>query len=159
MTLKKKQSNTLFTVIKGLVDQSKQEIAVSVNSTITMLYWHIGYTINNELSQNNKNGYGKQIVATLSRQLSWSHIKELIPVNDPLKREFYIQICFNENWSVRVFIERIQSMLYERTVISKKPEQIIQNQLEKLKTKKKLSRDLVLRPVFSRFLRFVFYLF
>lgn len=94
-----------------------------------------------------------EIVATLSRQLSWSHIKELIPIADPLKRDFYTQMCIHEKWSVRVFRERIQSMLYERTAISKKPEETIQNDLVLLKNEQKLSPELVFRdPYFLDFL-------
>ncbi len=92
-------------------------------------------------------------VKILIQQLSWSHIKELIPIHEPLKREFYIQMCVYENWSVRIFRERVQSMLFERTAISKKPEQTIVNDLELLKNEKKLSPDLVFRdPYFLDFL-------
>lgn len=61
-------------------------------------------------------------VATLSQQLTWSHFKELLPVNDELKRDFYAVLCKNEGWSVRTLRERKKSMLYERTAISKRPE-------------------------------------
>lgn len=66
-------------------------------------------------------------------------------MEDPLKRSFYIEMCKLEKWSVRVFQERINSMLYERTAISKKPEQTILNDLELLKTEQKVSPDLVFR--------------
>jgi hypothetical protein len=86
-----------------------------------------------------------QIVSTLWRQLSWSHIKIVIYMEDPLKRSFYIEMCKLEKWSVRVFQERINSMLYERTAISKKPEQTILNDLELLKTEQNVSLGLVFR--------------
>jgi len=95
----------------------------------------------------------KNIVESLVRQLSWSHIKILIPIDDPLKRDFYIEMCKLEKWSVRVFQDRIKSMLYERTAISKKPEQTIINDLELLKNEQKLTPDLVFRdPYFLDFL-------
>ncbi|KAA0247553.1 MAG: DUF1016 family protein, partial [Chlorobiota bacterium] len=94
-----------------------------------------------------------QIVVTLSRQLSWSHIKDILFIEDELKREFYIRMCINEKWSVRTFRERIQSMLYERTAISKQPEIVIKNELEKLGKKEQLSPELVFRdPYFLDFL-------
>lgn len=65
----------------------------------------------------------KKKVVSLIRQLSWTHILALIPIEDSLKRDFYIQMCIHEKWSVRTFRERINSMLYERTAISKKPEE------------------------------------
>ncbi len=87
----------------------------------------------------------KEIVSTLWRQFSWSHLKEVIYFEDPLKRDFYIEMCKIEKWSVRTFRERINSMLYERTAISKKPELTIKNELELLKNEQKFTTDLVFR--------------
>ncbi|SHM54820.1 PDDEXK nuclease domain-containing protein [Flavobacterium xanthum] len=187
-----KEINNLSPVasdIKLLIEQSKQQIAITVNATMSMLYWKIGARINQEVLQNNRAEYGEQIVQSLSaqltleygkgfsrrnlfnmmqfantflnekivvsliRQLSWTHILALIPIQDNIKREFYIQMCVHEKWSVRTFRERIQSMLYERTAISKKPEETIINDLELLKNEKMLSPDLVFRdPYFLDFL-------
>lgn len=95
----------------------------------------------------------EQIVVSLIRQLSWTHILVLIPIKDPLKRDFYIELSKLEKWSVRTFRERVQSMLYERTSISKKPELTIQNDLKSLKDEQKISPDLVFRdPYFLDFL-------
>ena len=69
------------------------------------------------------------IVQTLSGQLSWSHIVEIIKIDDELKMKFYLSIGINERWSVRVLKERIDSMLYERTQLSKKTERTIENDL------------------------------
>ena len=94
-----------------------------------------------------------KIVSTLLRQLSWSHILEIIVLNDSLKREFYITMCVNEKWSVRVLRGRIARMLYERTVIAKKPEKVIVNDLVQLRDEKKMSPDLAFRdPYFLDFL-------
>lgn len=84
-------------------------------------------------------------VVTLSRQLSWSHFIELIKICDETKRDFYITMCINEKWSVRVFKERINSMLYERTAISKKPEETIKKELEMLRKDKIMSDSLFIR--------------
>ncbi len=95
----------------------------------------------------------EQIVYALRRQLSWTHLKSVIYMEDPLKREFYIEMCKLEKWSSRQLQERIQSLLYERTAISKKPELTIQNDLEQLKNEQKLNPDLVFRdPYFLDFL-------
>jgi predicted nuclease of restriction endonuclease-like (RecB) superfamily len=93
------------------------------------------------------------IVSALRRQLSWTHLKTLMYIENSLKREFYIEMCKIERWSSRQLQERIQSMLYERTAISKKPEDVIINDLEKLKTEQKLNPDLVFKdPYFLDFL-------
>lgn len=179
----------LFSEIRLLIEQNRQELAVTVNSVMTRLYWQIGKRINEEILQKQRAEYGKQIVQTLSaqltneygrgwsdkqlrhclrfaeifsdgeivstlwRQLSWSHLKEIVYIDDELKREFYIEMCKLEKWSVRTFRERINSMLYERTAISKKPEETIKNDLELLKNEQQLTPDLVFRdPYFLDFL-------
>ena len=91
--------------------------------------------------------------AQLSLQLSWSHFKLLIPISDSLKRSFYIEVCKMDKWSVRTLENRISSMIYERTAISKKGEETILNDIESLKNEAKLSPDLVFRdPYFLDFL-------
>jgi len=55
------------------------------------------------------------IVATLSRQLTWSHFVEILPLKQPLEREYYAEMCRIERWSVRTLRERIGSQLYLRT--------------------------------------------
>ena len=95
----------------------------------------------------------EKIVVSLIRKLSWTHILAVIPIEDPLKREFYIEMCSLEKWSVRTFRNRINSMLYERTAISKKPEETIKHDLELLKNEQRLTPDLVFRdPYFLDFL-------
>jgi hypothetical protein len=66
-----------------------------------------------------------EIVATLRRQLGWSHFKEIIPLKDELKRDFYAEMCRIERWSVRMLRQKMDGMLYERTALSKKPERLI----------------------------------
>ena len=184
-----KNQNDLFADIKTLIEQSKQQIAVAVNSTMTMLYWQIGSRIKTDIMQNKRAEYGQeivkqlsanlieqygkgwgekhlrhclriaetfpdaQIVYTLCRQFSWSHLRLLMYIDDELKREFYTEMCKLERWSVRVLDQRINSMLYERTAISKKPEETIKHDLELLKNEQKLTPDLVFRdPYFLDFL-------
>ena len=87
----------------------------------------------------------KEKVATLSQQLTWSHFVVLLPIEDALKRDFYAAMCKSENWSVRVLRERKNSMLYERTAISKKPDETIKNDIALLMEKDKMSLDLFYR--------------
>lgn len=49
-----------------------------------------------------------EIVVSLKRQLSWTHLLAVIPIEDPLKRMFYIEMCKIEKWSVRTFSEKNQ---------------------------------------------------
>jgi len=66
-------------------------------------------------------------------------------IDNPIKRDFYTKMCINEKWSSRILNERINSMLFERTAISKKPELTIKIDLEKLQNDKIMSTALALR--------------
>jgi hypothetical protein len=62
---------------------------------------------------------------TLCAKLSWSHFRLIIYLDDDLKRDFYAEMCRTEGWSVRTLEKKIGGMLFERTVLSKKPEKLI----------------------------------
>lgn len=94
-----------------------------------------------------------QIVVTLSRQLSWSHFSYLMTIEDNLKRSFYTEFAKIENWTIRTLREKSNSLLYERTAISKKPDEVIKQDLQSLSSDKILTHDLVFRdPYFLDFL-------
>ncbi|WP_343689870.1 PDDEXK nuclease domain-containing protein [Chitinophaga sp.] len=86
-----------------------------------------------------------QIVSAVRRQLSWTHIKTIAYIKDEVQRDFYLTMASNERWSSRQLQERINSMLYERTAISKKPEIVIKNELELLQHKKEMTVDLTFK--------------
>lgn len=95
----------------------------------------------------------EQIVDALRRQLSWTHLRTLIYVENPLKRDFYLEICKLERWSTRTLQERMKSMLFERTALSKKPDELIKQELQSLKDEQKITPDLVFKdPYFLDFL-------
>jgi hypothetical protein len=56
--------------------------------------------------------YGKQILAALSQTLSWSHFIELLPIKDPLARDFYAEMCRIERWDVRTLRLKIGDLLF-----------------------------------------------
>ncbi|HTF67950.1 MAG TPA: PDDEXK nuclease domain-containing protein [Edaphobacter sp.] len=87
----------------------------------------------------------EEIVATLSRQLSWSHIKELLPLVRPHQREFYAEMCRIEGWSVRTLRERVDSMLYERTALSKQPDELVKQELAVLRSRGDVSPSMLLK--------------
>ena len=87
----------------------------------------------------------EHIVNTLCAELSWSHLRLIVTLDDPLKRDFYTELCRLEHWSVRQLQERIHSMLYERSAISKKPEETIRHDFAQLRQTQRLSPDLLLK--------------
>jgi predicted nuclease of restriction endonuclease-like (RecB) superfamily len=182
-------SSNLIADIRKLIETARQNVAVTVNTGLTILYWQIGNricqdilkqkraeygkeivaTLSQELTKEHGNGFSysaltrmvrfaevfpdTQIVATLSRQLSWSHFKEILPLKKPLQRDFYAEMCRLEHWSVRTLRKKIDGMLYERTAISKKPEKLIEKDLAALREEGRLTPDLVFRdPYFLDFL-------
>ena len=160
--------STLFDNIKNLINQTKESVTIQINTSLTLLYWNIGKSINNNILQNRRADYGKeiiyslsgqltkeygrgytkrnlenmikfnkqfndiQIVHSLSAKLSWTHFKTIIYIDDSLKRDFYIEMVKLDNWSTRTLNNRIDSMLYERTALSKKPDETIKYELEEL---------------------------
>jgi len=184
-----RESQKLLQRIVSLIDNARKNVALAVNSELTLLYWNIGKQINEDILDNSRADYGKNIVSELSEKLTltygvgfnkrnlqsfikfsavfqdsailhtlctkltWSHFREMIYIEDNLKREFYIQMCIHERWSVRTLQSRIDSMLFERTAISKKPEQTIISDLELINSEKQISPDLTFRdPYFLDFL-------
>jgi len=175
--------------IRRMIDEARSTVAATVNTGLTLLHWHIGKRINEEildgsrakygkqilatLSQELSNEYGKgfnysaltrmirfaevfpqkEIVATLSQQLSWSHFVILIALKEPRQREFYAEFCRIERWNVRTLRKKVDSMLYERTAISRKPADLAQKELAQLREKGNMSLDLVFRdPYLLNFL-------
>jgi predicted nuclease of restriction endonuclease-like (RecB) superfamily len=83
----------------------------------------------NQLIENNKlqPSYEAQLNKKIIDNLSFSHITLLLPLNDPYKRAFYAIEAIKGTWSVRELKRQINSLLFERSGISKKPEQLLQN--------------------------------
>jgi hypothetical protein len=79
-----------------------------------------------------------QIVSALRTQLGWTHLRQIIPIDDPLKRDFYAEMCRIERWSTRTLEKKIGSMLFERTALSKKPAKLAEIELKQLREEDKL---------------------
>lgn len=166
--------------LRSLILSARQRISVVANSTTTLLYWHLGQRLLKENLQNQRAAYGKQILATVSReltaefgrgfsyatvnraiqfselfpdpeivstlstQLSWSHFMELLPIKEPLARDFYAEMCRIEHWDVRTLRQKVGSMLYQRTALAKRPQSIIAAEISQMRDGK-LTPDIVFR--------------
>jgi len=87
----------------------------------------------------------REIVVSLIRQLTWTHFIALIPLDKPLQREFYAEMCRVERWSVSTLRKKIGGMLYERTALSRKPAKLAALELKQLREEDKLTPDLIFR--------------
>jgi len=85
------------------------------------------------------------IIRALRGQLSWTHFRQLIYLDDPLQRDFYTEMCRIERWSTRTLEQKINGMLFERTAISRKPEELIRQELDTLRDEDHLTPDMVFR--------------
>ena len=65
----------------------------------------------------------QQMFATLSQTLTWSHLIELVTIDNQAKRLFYQKMCIEQHWSTRQLGCQQDAMLYERTLIAAKPEE------------------------------------
>jgi len=93
-----------------------------------------------------------QIVSELATQLSWSHFVELFAIKDTLQRDFYTQMAVYEKWGTKQLRAKLDGMLYERTLISSKPDELIKIELANMRTGKAISPDLVFKsPYFLDF--------
>ena len=85
-------------------------------------------------------------------QLSWSHFLIVMPIKDPLAREFYLTMAASEHWSKRTLESKIDGMLYERTAVATKPDELIKQELTELRENNVLTPDLVFKsPYFLEF--------
>ena len=176
-----KESFQLYTDVCRIIDDTRNRVAVYVNSEVCHTNWRIGKRIKEDVLFNKRAEYGKQVVKNLSvrlterygkgwslqtlqhciraaytfteeeivyavrMQFSWTQLRSIMFISDPLARQFYMQMCQYERWSTRILEEKIDSQLYERTVISRRPEEVIRQTLDEHAEKQMLVPDLVFR--------------
>jgi predicted nuclease of restriction endonuclease-like (RecB) superfamily len=145
---------TLVTEVSAIIEKSKREIYSRANSCVVVMFWEVGRHINRSVLQDKRAEYGKQIVATvsrqlaerygasfeeknlrrmlqfaeqfvdskivaaLSRQLSWSHIRELLPLKSIEAQLFYADESANRQLSVRGLRRLIARKSFERGEIA-----------------------------------------
>src|SRR3972149_9266491 len=112
----------LLSDIRLLIEAARIHVSTTANVEMVLLYWHIGDRIRKDILGMERADYGKQIVQTLAGQLGWSHFVQITALDDPLKRDFYSEMCRIERWSTRTLRAKIQGMLSERPAPSQTSE-------------------------------------
>ena len=171
----------LFNDVCNIIDQTRNKIAVYVNTEVCLTNWYVGKRIKEDVLYNQRAEYGKQILKNLSKrlteqygsgwsiyklqhcvraaytftedeivyatrtQLRWTHLRSLMGVKDSLERQFYAQMCTIEHWDTRTLDEKIDQQLYQRTAISRKPEEVIKKELQEARNNNQLLPDMVFR--------------
>ncbi len=176
---------SLLEDLRSLVNSGRRRVAVLASSTQLLLYWRVGQRLLKEDLHAGRGAYGKQIlatvsrelksefgdgfsyssltrmvrfaeiqadeaiVATLSQQLGWSHVLALLPIKDPLARDFYAEMCRIERWDVRTLRKKIGGMLFERTALSKNTKAVITAEIGQLRDGR-VTPEAVFRPLLPR---------
>lgn len=87
----------------------------------------------------------EEIIYAVRTQLTWTHLRSLMAIEDELKRKFYLEMARIEHWDTRTLDHKIDGMLYERTALSRKPEELIKQELQQIESTNSLSPDVVFR--------------
>ena len=100
-----------------------------------------------------KTFYDEKTVQELSSHLKWSHFVALLNIDNPLKRDFYAEMCRIERWSVRTLNKQVGTMLFERTALAKNSEDTIKKEIQVLRETDILKPDFIMQdPVIFDFL-------
>ncbi len=179
----KKHTTSILEGVKQLIEAARVRVSVYVNSEITLLYWGIGDYLNGELIGLGRAEYGRQIlptvsreltaaygkgythtalarmrkvaavfpreiVATLSQQLSWSHFIELSIIENEPKRMYYAAFAASERWGVRRLRDSIDAMVFERTAIAARADDNISNAIASLQFTQPVNPELVFKNTY-----------
>ncbi len=159
----------LYSDVCQIIDNTRYRLATTVNAEICLLHWTIGKRIKEDILDNKRAEYGKEVIKNLSvkklqhcvrsaytftedeimyavrTQLTWTHLRSLMGVEDELKRKFYMEMTRIEHWNTRTLDKKIDGMLYERTALSRKPDELIKKELQQIQETNTLTPDVVFR--------------
>lgn len=110
--------------------QSAHNLTIAIGQTVSAQF------NDNNLSIGQTSSAQLIVIPTekLIQKLSFSHIALLLPIEDPIKRQFYELECIKGTWSLRELNRQIKTLYYERSGFSKQPEKLsseVQQQAEK----------------------------
>ena len=108
-------------------------------------------TLSDELSSHFQKGQTQSAQFEL-RLLPWSHYERLIRVEDKKAREWYAKEAFNEGWSYRTLNRNINTLYYERLLMSKKKQPVVNEMQDKTKAYQQDKLEYIKSPVVLEFL-------
>ena len=102
LTDKAEVNKDFFEEISGLIERARRKVAATINEEMVVLYWNIGKTIKEEIIKSDRAEYGKQILHSLSGELTQRYGKgfstqnlrhmvkfyETYPIVSAVRREF-----------------------------------------------------------------------
>mgnify|MGYP000408677186 FL=1 len=108
-------------------------------------------TLSDELSSHFQKGQTPPAQFEL-RLLPWSHYERLIRVEDKKAREWYAKEAFNEGWSYRTLNRNINTLYYERLLMSTKKQPVVDEMQDKTKAYQQDKLEYIKSPVVLEFL-------
>ena len=88
----------------------------------------------------------------LRHELSWTHYRTLLRLDDPQARTWYMREAAEQNWSSRALVRQIGTLYYERLLASKDRRSVRKEAHHKLAAYKPTPREFVRDPVLLEFL-------
>ena len=113
----------LLADLRGLIAAAHRRVATVANATHTMLCWHVGRRLLKENLLEGRAAYGKQILVTVSRELTHEYGKGFS----------YAEMCRIDRWDVRTLRKKIGGMLFQRTALSKNTQAVISSEIASLR--------------------------
>ena len=139
-----------YSNIRTSIINAQSTICRAVNSAIVQAYWEIGEQIYKVTAEFGK-GFDvtnlrnmRQFYITfpkrdaLRRELSWTHYRLIMRVENPKAREFYAEECASEEWSTRQLERQIYSFYYER-LLSNQDKASVRNEINTTAPEKEIS--------------------
>ena len=156
MTNLKKVDPSLLDNIRDIVIQGREKIEYTINHTMVQSYWQVGRLLVEyeqqekktlglikELSKQLTSEFGKGFEERNLRnmrafyqtygewnavrsELSWTHYRILLRVENPAARTWYMHECIEQDWSTRALERQISTLYYERLLSSKDKLPVIQ---------------------------------
>jgi len=191
--------NNLYTEIKTIIEQARNNAVRAVNFTMVIAYWEIGQRIvEDEQGGNKKANYGQHLLKDLSEkltidfgkgftetnirymrqfflafpihhalrdessvstiqevlspELSWTHYRLLIKVENEEARKYYMNEAAEQNWSTRILERQINSLYFERLLSSKNKKALTQKTESEVQKDRPKIHDFVKDPYILEFL-------
>ena len=105
----------IFEHVASIIESRKSSAGAYANREVTLMYWEAGHYISSVVLGGSRAAYGKQIVSTLSTQLSWSHFVEVLPQKTAEARMYYVNEAAQRNFGIADLRAEIARKAYENS--------------------------------------------
>ncbi len=131
-----------------------EQIVTQVATQLQAIYGSRGFEVRNirRMIQFASIFPEEKMVSQIATKLSWSHFIEVFPLKNTLKQEFYLTLSAANRWGRDRLRSEIDGMLFERTAIAQKPEDLIKQELANIRDNDTITPDIVFKsPYFLEF--------